>query len=350
MKILSGFLFLICASAVFAQSGVSVNQSDDVAELAEDSKQRGSVTLNAVHVGDESMSEDEAFEVLKKADIISSVDVGEDGTLSENSFAMASVLYKLSHSDALEFFRKLFTESDTLEGRTYALMGLKLLKENYYYKTLGMTLDSTALVSVYANGKLYEVKMSKFLNAFARKPSVFVPSSFPGEGDDNIDFDDTSTPGTTETHTIIRDTSYVYTDFGTILYPLPAPVVIVTRPPRRPPIVHIRPLPPRPIVPRPHPPRPVLPRPLPSRPAFPRPNRPSIPQGMSPVLQSGSRPQRPPQSRPQTQRPRPSQSRPQLQRPRPPQSRPQMRPVSRPRPSANFNTGGRSSANMHFRR
>lgn len=336
MKILSGFLFLICAAAVFAQSDVAVKQSDDVTKLGEskDSKQDGSITLNAVHVGDESMSEEEAFKVLRKADIISSVDVGTEGTLSENSFAMASVIYKFPKSDALEFFRKLFAESETLEGRTYALMGLKFLKENYYYKNLGMTIDSTALVSVYANGKLYEIKMSKFLNAFERRPSVFVPSSFPSGLDKELNFDEDNTTSNTatETRTIVKETSYVYTDFGTVLYPLPSPVVIVTRPCKRPPIVHIRPLPPRPV-------RPVLPRPLPPKPVFPRPVRPGTP---SPRPQPGVRPENRPQ--------RPPQSRPQIQKPRPPQSKPQMRPVSRPRPSANFNSGGRSSANMQFRR
>ena len=345
MKILFGFLFLVCALAAFAQSDVVVKRSDDVTKLGEskDSKPDGSITLNAVHVGDESMSEEEAFKILGKADIISSVDVGTEGTLSENSFAMASVIYKFPQSDALEFFRKLFAESDTLEGRTYALMGLKLLKENYYYKTLGMTLDSTALVSVYANGKLYEIKMSKFLNAFERKPSVFVPSSFPSGSGSELNFDeDNATGTTTETRTIVKETNYVYTDFGTVLYPLSSPVIIVTRPCRRPPIVHIRPLPPRParpIIPRPHPPRPDLPRPLPPKPVFPRPIKPGTPP---PRPQPGARPENRPQ--------RPPQSRPQIQKPRPPQSRPQMRPVSRPRPSANFNSGGRSSANMQFRR
>lgn len=358
MKILSGFLFLLCLSAALARAEATVNQTDDVSKQGvESGSSDGSIMVNAVHVGDVEMSQEEAFGVLSETKIVSAVDVGVAGTMSENSFAMASVLYKTPSSEALEFFKKLFSEAQTFEARTYALMGLKLLNENYYYKTLGITLDSSALVSVYVNGKLYEINLSKFLNAFARNPSIYVPSTFP-EGDasaaSSVSLDADSVVTTSETHTVIRSSAYVYTDFGSVLYPLPGPIIVVTRPPRPP--VHVRPFPPRPhgpVVVRPLPPKPVrpgVPRPLPPKPVLPGSVRPGTPPPPRPGRFPPPKPNvqvRPSRPRPHTP---PSQSRPQVRPPRPqsrPQSRPQMRP-SRPQPSRPSGDG--SSSNMQFKR
>ena len=368
MKILSGFVLLLCLSAALAQAETTVTRTDDVStQGVESDVPDGSIMVNAVHVGDAEMSSEEAFAVLSETKIVSAVDVGVVGTMSENSFAMASVLYRMPSAEALEFFKKLFSEAQTFEARTYALMGLKLLNENYYYKTLGITLDSSALVSVYVNGKLYEINLSKFLNAFARNPSVYVPSSFP-EGDESVassvSLDADSVVATSETHTVIRSSAYVYTDFGSVLYPLPGPIIVVTRPPRPP--VHIRPFPPRPhrpvvvrpLPPRPHrpvvirplPPKPIrpgVPQPLPPKPNFPGGVKPGIPPrpGTPPSLRPGNRPPPRPnvQVRPLRPRPQTPSSRPQMRpQPRPqmrPQSRPQMRPQPRPQPSRSSGDG-----------
>lgn len=280
MKILSKAVFLMGVASAFADTNVVVNQVGDFTKEPQndsaqsESSKENSLVVNAVQIGDEKMSPDEAVSVLSKANLLTGVNVGSNDTISENSFAMASIVYELPRDEALKNFKRLFEDGTSLESKIYALMGFKLLKDNYQYKTLGITLDSSAVVSSYVNGKIYKISLSKFLSTFDRKPTMFVPSKFPNLEVENSPFDETQT--TQNTQTVVSNTTTIYTDFGTVLYPVVRPVIIVTRPCRRPIVIHRPPRPiiaPRPVITPPHRPsgKPVItPPPAPNL----KPNRP----------------------------------------------------------------------------
>lgn len=315
MKFVLSALFMAFSTSLFAQTTVSVVSSTTAQALVpntQKSSETSDIAINAANLDGDALSADECVKILENAKILAGANVGSAELVSENALAFTSLVTRGNLGDCINNLKSIFENSTTLEGKVYALMGFKYLKENYLYKTLGITLDSSAFVNYYLNGKSYKTSLSKFLNAFERNHYPFMTLNR-----NATTVSEVATTVVPETQTIVQNTTTIYEEYPTsypVYYQDSRPIVIVTPPPPRP-----RPIPPRPQPPHPQPPHPQPPSPQPRpKPQVTTP-KPTTPRPVTP---------RPPNPKPTTPRPQVP------------------RPQSSPRPNANFNTNNRSISSV----
>lgn len=306
-------------------------------------------SLNAFEGGEEALSPGESAWILARSNLITGATLGDQPGISEQSFALASLIYKADRNEAITLLRDLFVTSPNIEGKVYALMGLKKLGMNEEYGSLYSQLDPNARVNTLVGGKFYAVSVDTFFKSFDRNPDTFVVPAFPTSKiyataapvQQDVS---TSSSSTTTTTTVYTDTSpviytspyiyyhtspFVYINWRTHWYrphyPRPRPPIIYH--PGRPPVFHPRPPSPgvRPPLPGPgiRPPGPGI-RPPVNRPPHQRPPQVRPPSGgqRPPSVRPPSGGQRPPQVRPPSGGQRPPQVRPPSGGQRPPQVRP----------------------------
>ena len=278
--------------------------------------------------GEYPMTEAEAAWVLSKTNIVTGAELGDRNGLSEQAFAMASLIYKCDTVDARTTFKEIFNVSSELEGKLYGLMGMKALGDVSDYAERAKLLEPAANVNCLIGGKYYVIPVSEFLKAFEKDMYTFVPVGFP-EAPIVAKKEEPATTSSVTSTTTSTTVSSVSHDYFPGYFWQPSYVIIDIRPRPRPP--HPRPRPPRP--------RPVI------RPSTPPPSGRPVHQAPQtrPAPQGRPAPQAPqaqptPQARPAPQAPqaRPAQEAPQArptpqQRPAPQQSAPRPAPQAQPR-------------------
>lgn len=211
------------------------------------------LTVSGREGGESPLSAGEAAWVLSRTNLITGASFGDIDGLSEQAFAIASLVHQTEVLEASKTLKDIFDSANSTEGKLYAVMGMHALGNLTDFNNYLGQIDMQAPVNCLVNGKFYTVTTEVFINAYSKQPSIFVPETFPTSKvaaltPTSAPSDSTSSTTTTSTTTsTVSTSSYYYSGFGPIAYWTPAYLYIRVRPcPPRPPYPPHPPVPPRP--------------------------------------------------------------------------------------------------------
>ena len=254
--------FADASAAVIVQNTTTqttVAETSAPAAQTADAAPGGGISIRTYEADEPPMSIGEAAWALSRATAIVSMDIASDTTVSEQAFAMASLLYKSDQSEAENALKELFYTAPSNEARVYALMGIYAFGKIADFNELLKSINTSEKIAAVVGGKPYSVSIEKFFSTFKNDPSLFVPSGFPPK---NLTFAPPPATETATTTTTTTTTTYSNVAFSVWSPAVYMPDLIFWNPFYRPVIVfhhhhrppHIRPPAPRPIPPRPRPP------------------------------------------------------------------------------------------------
>ena len=265
-------LFL-CGLLVLSTAGAAVVVQNTTTTVSE--PQPDGIAIGTYEVGEAPMSVGEAAWALSRASAVVAMDMDSATTVSEQSFALSSLIYKTGKIEAWNTLKEIFYNAPTNEARVYALMGIYAIGDTSEFNELFNSLNKEDTLVAVVSGKPYTVSIEKFFATFKKNPQMFLPTSFPPK---NLTFEkavsaasntssEPSITTTTTTSTSVSFTTFPSLWYSDIIYwnAFARPVIIFSHH-KRP--HHFRP---RPLPPRPHPVRP------PHNPNFrPNPVRPQV--------------------------------------------------------------------------
>lgn len=249
--LLCGFLVLSTATAAV----VVQNTTTTVTESQPDG-----IAIGTYEVSESPMSAGEAAWALSRASAVVAMDMDSATTVSEQSFALSSLIYKTDKSEALNTLREIFYNAPSNEARVYALMGIYAIGDTSEFNGLYNSINKDDTLVAIVSGKPYTVSIEKFFATFKKNPQMFLPTSFPPK---NLSFEkavsaasktssESSKTTTTTTSTSVSFTTFPSLWYSDIIYwnAFARPVIIFSHH-KRPHHFRPRPLPPRPLPIRP---------------------------------------------------------------------------------------------------
>lgn len=249
---------LLCAVLALSDAAAAVvvqNTSTTVAQSQPDE-----ISIGTYEVGEAPMSAGEAAWALSRASAVVAMDMDSETTVSEQSFALSSLIYKADKSEALNTLKEVFYNAPTNEARAYALIGVYALGDISEFNALFNSLNKDDMLVAVVSGKSYTVSFERFFATFKKNPQMFLPTSFPPK---NLSFEKavsssktSSAPAKTTTSTTTT-TNISFATFPPVWYSdmvfwnaFARPVIIISHH-KRPHHFRPRPLPPRPMPIRP---------------------------------------------------------------------------------------------------
>ena len=169
-------LFAACAAA-YAEEGAKSSEANQTADAA--SSEVSAISVSAKLADSPAMTLEQASAILSKTNLVTGVFIGYADEVSEQTFAIASIVRAHDKKSAIKTLRDIYKSASNVEGKCYALMGLYALEDTASYRELGSSFDAKANINAWLNGKVYSVGTSYFFSTFEEKQSLFVPRAFP---------------------------------------------------------------------------------------------------------------------------------------------------------------------------
>ncbi len=284
---------ILCTVFTVSVASALVVQTTTTTTTSKTEAQSDEIGISTYEISETPMTVGEAAWSLSRADAVVAMDLNSSTTVSEQAFALSSLISRTDKDVALNTFKELFNSAPSVEARVYSLIGIYALADssefNAFYNATAKDDTLTAIVS----GKSYTVTVEKFFNTFKKNPQLFLPTSFPPK---NLNFESSTSSTTSKTTT----TSITFSTFPAVWYsdiafwnPFPRPIIVFSHH-KRPPHFKPRPIPPRP---RPGPPpafKPKSPTHKPPMPAFGKPKPPAPkPPSVAPTVHKRTPPPSP---------------------------------------------------------
>lgn len=117
----------------------------------------------------------DAVKILKSTNIVTSAKLGDNGEISQQTLALASLLFYPNKETALMSFAEIFNFAENAEGKIYGAMGIYYFEGKKALDNILEPADKTRMVSVLMKNKLHSVEIGKFFEVFLKNSSLFLP-------------------------------------------------------------------------------------------------------------------------------------------------------------------------------
>ena len=134
---------------------------------------RNSVSLSQTS---RSLQPKDAVKILKSTNLVTGAKLGDNGEISQQTLALASLLFYPSRETALASFVEIFNSAENAEGKIYGAMGIYYFEGRNALEKILESSDKTRKISVLMKSNLHSVEIGKFFEVFLRDSSLFLPS------------------------------------------------------------------------------------------------------------------------------------------------------------------------------
>ena len=117
----------------------------------------------------------DAVKILKSTNLVTGAKLGDNGEVSQQTLALASLLFYPNKETALMSFAEVFNFAEHTEGKIYGAMGIYYFEGRNALEKILQASDKTRKISVLIKNKLHSVELGNFFEVFLKDTSFFLP-------------------------------------------------------------------------------------------------------------------------------------------------------------------------------